>query len=275
MSISFAVTAYNEMSEGRLHGQRILDCIQAALEHEAVDEVVVMDDGSDDYNQLVELLTGQTHDLKLKLWHNVTNFGVFVNKIEAVILCSGDWVITSDSDNIMDKAFIDRVVALDKKSDTWYCSSFAKTHFEYRELVGLYDLSSIHTMLGKPLGECCGNTGNQTVHRKSFIEVFGKFCGERADLLLPNWLGLSETQRKDKYWRLVFDACDSLILNMQWLYAGNRIQVTEGLEYDHYYAAGPEGNYTRAPVEKGRLGEILVKELRERSMAANDDGVSS
>ncbi len=269
MSISFAVTAFNEMSEGRLHGQRIADCIRAAIDHPAVDEVMIIDDGSEDYDRMADKVF-QHHPPcgVVTVGTNPENLGVFGNKIEAVADCRGDWVITCDSDNVMDKEFIDRIAGMDKQPDTWYCPSFAKTHFDYRELIGLYDLANIHTMFDKPIGNCCVNTGNQTVHRESFMKVFGRFRGQRADLLLPNWLELTETQRKDKYWRLVFDACDSLILNMQWLYAGNRMQVTERMEYDHYYAEGPEGNYTRSPVEKGKLGELLVKELRERSMGA-------
>ena len=287
MSISFAVTAYNEMSEGRLHGERILACIRAAEEDKRIDEIVVVDDGSSDYPELMHLL-GMLKCPKFHLYGVKENLGVFGNKIEAVALCNCDWVITCDSDNSMGKGFFDAVLKMRKHpteslrsdssfptiniwasppgfADTWYCPSFAKTHFDYRELIGEYDLANIHTMFETPIGNCAINTGNQTVHRESFMEVFGKYRGQRADLMLPNWLGLSEEQRKEKYWRLVFDACDSLILNMLWLYAGKKLQVTEGMEYDHYYASGPEGNYTRSPVEKGKLGEILLEELKARS----------
>lgn len=263
--ISFAVTAFDEMSEGRLHGQRIVECIQAAMDHPAVDEVMIVDDGSDDYGQLVEKVLHYPPGGHLTIYQNNQNLGVFGNKLEAVAQCAGEWVITCDSDNLMDKQFIDKIVSLEKEPDTWYSPSFARTHFDYRGLVGQYSLETIAGMMDKPLAACCLNTGNQTVHRERFMQVFGEYRGQRADLMFPNWLNLLPEQRPMKYWRLVFDACDSLIFNMEWLTSGGKLHVVDGLEYDHYYAAGPEGNYTRAPEEKGQLGELLFEELRRRS----------
>jgi glycosyltransferase involved in cell wall biosynthesis len=267
--ISFAVTAYNEMSEGRLHGQRILDCIRAAQDHPAVDQVMIVDDGSDDYDQLVEKVFHCPRYGVVTIYQNNQNLGVFGNKLEAVAQCTGEWVITCDSDNVQDKTFIDKIVSLEKTPDTWYCPSFAKTHFDYRGLIGEYSLGTIAEMMEKPLAACALNTGNQTVHRGRFMEVFGKYRQQRADLMMPNWLNLTADQRQEKYWRLVFDACDSFIFNMEWLTSGGKLHVVEGLEYDHYYAAGPEGNYTRSPEEKGKLGELLFAELYRMGLAAH------
>ena len=278
------------MSEGRLHGQRILDCIRAALDHPAIDEVVIVDDGSDDFEQLDKHLLRNCGG-NLRLIRNKENLGVFGNKIVAVAQCSGDWVITCDSDNVQDKAYIDRVVqliagyeervkmtvpthflvnvfCLPAEPSTWLCPSFAKTHFDYRELIGLYDLAGLARILREPMFQCECNTGNQTVHRESFMRVFEKYRGQRADLLYPNWLNLTPEQRPVKYWRLVFDALDSFILNMTWLLAGNRVHIVEGLEYEHYWSGGDESNYARSPKEKDDLGAILFKELEAKCLAA-------
>lgn len=260
--ISFAVTAFNEMSPGRLGGGRILACVAPAQAHPGVDEIVVVDDGSDDFPQLQQLLQGYA---KVHLHRNMPNRGVFGNKIEAVARSRGDWVITCDSDNVMDKDFLDRVIHHDRNPYVWYCPSFARPNFDYRHLVGSYDRVNIGPMIERPLAACAINTGNQTVHRETFMQVFEPYRGNRADLILPNWLRLSDEERPKHYWRLVFDANDSCILNMLWLQAGNALTILKGLEYDHYYAAGPEGNYTRSPIEKEKLGLILLDELRRLS----------
>ena len=262
---SFAVTAYNEMSAAQLHGQRLLDCIRPAQNHPAISEIVVVDDGSEDFEQLADLLRREP---KVTFHHNPVNRGVFGNKIEAIARAAGPWVITCDSDNLMKADFIDKILAMPLEPHTWYCPSFARTHFDYRSLIGKYDLSTIGQILDRPMGACCLNTGNQIVCRETFMGVFGKYRGQRADLMMPNWLNIPESEREKRYWRLVFDACDSFILNMEWLTAGNRMHVVEGLEYDHYYGEGEESNYARAPKQKTVLNDKLMQELRQRSGTA-------
>jgi len=256
--ISFAVTAYNETVRPQ-NRPRILECIRTAQQHDAIGEIVVVDDGSEDYDRLAELLDGQP---KVRLYHNPTNRGVFGNKLEAIARATGEWVITCDSDNRMDRNFIDWIAGcLNKKPDTWYCPSFAREDFDYRGLIGNYDVGEIARILHQPMFRCCANTGNQTVHRDSFMEVFGAYRDKRADLMMVNWLELPEDVRKEHHWRLVFDACDSFIFNLGWLVAGNRLCIGEGLEYQHYRTNGAESNYARAPADKGKLEAMLFSVL--------------
>jgi glycosyltransferase involved in cell wall biosynthesis len=268
MSISFAVTAYNEMTEGRQHGGRLLECIQAARSHPAVGQIVIVDDGSEDWQELAEFLDrslGRKGWGKVKLYRNAQNLGVFGNKLEAVALCTGDWVVNCDSDNLMDANYLDMVVSLKKNPDTWYCPSFARPEFDYRGLIGRWDLASIQDFLPRDFSECCLNTGNQIVHRESFMKVFGGYRGRRFDLMLPNYMGLPVDERTKHHWRLVFDAKDSLIFNMLWLSSDGVLEVVPGLEYSHYYTSGPESNYARAPAEKDKLNGVLIGELKRWS----------
>jgi len=258
---SFAVTAFEETCDARRQGRRLLETLAPAQAHEAIDEIVVVDDGSSDYERLGGFLDGQP---KVNLYHNVENRGVFGNKIEAIARAKGEWVITCDSDNQMGPAFLNTVTALAIDSGTWYCPSFGKPKFDYRHLIGRYNLANIRGIMDKSMFECAMNTGNQTVHRGRFMEVFEKYRGRRADLMMPNWLNLQEGEReKVDPWRLVFDACDSFILNLEWLKAGNRMKIVEGMEYDHYYSGGPESNYARSPKEKEDLSRLLIAELRQ------------
>ena len=94
--ISLAVTAFREMSEAQLFGRRLQRCIQSAQEHDAVSEIVIVDDGSDHFDKLEALLRDQA---KVKLYRNQSRMGVFTNKVEAVLSATGEWIITCDSDN--------------------------------------------------------------------------------------------------------------------------------------------------------------------------------
>ena len=257
MSVSFAVTAFREST--RDDGERLLRCLEPARAHPGIHEVVVVDDGSDDYGWLSGLLGSA---LKVAIYHNPENQGVFGNKIEAVARSTGDWVITCDSDNLMRADFIDKILSLDKLPHTWYCPSFARPKFDYRRLIGDYDLAGLERILDEPMFQCACNTGNQTVHRKCFMDTFQKYRGRRADLMMPNWLNIPEAERSTHHWRLVFDALDSFILNWTWLQDEGRLHIVDGLEYDHYWSGGDDSNYARSPQEKDDLGAALFKELK-------------
>ena len=116
MSTSFAITAYNEMSPQRGSGAKILRCLKAAQNHPGIDEIVVVDDCSEDCDGLEHLLRGQA---KVSLFRNPHNYGVFGNKLEAIARATGDWVITCDSDNSMDSTFIDKVLSLATDQSVW------------------------------------------------------------------------------------------------------------------------------------------------------------
>ena len=259
--LSFAVTAYQEMTPVRRGGNRLLEAIAAAQQHDSVAEIVIVDDGSDDFDELEAFLNGQP---KVHLYHQPENQGVFGNKLEAVARATCDWVVTCDSDNRMSAEFIDTINRIDKQPECWYCPSFPRPDFDYRHLVGDHDLAAFAGMSHLPRLDCLGNTGNQTVHRESFMEVFGQYRGQRADLMMPNWLDLGPEQRPMKKWRLVFDALDSFIFNLQWLLAGNRLYVMPGLENEHKRTAGAVSNYARSPDEKEDLSRKLMEVLREQ-----------
>ena len=252
--ISFAVTAYNEMTKERKYGANLLRCIRAAQEHDQIGQIVIVDDGSADYDHLVDLLADEP---KVHLYHNHENQGVFSNKLEAIASCPEGWVITCDSDNCMNKKFIDLLANRPKNPSTWYCPSFASPKFDYRPFIGSYDLKEIGKIIHDPMFDCLINTGNQTVYRRTFMRVFGKYRGLRADLMMPNYLGTPRSARGDMYWRLVFDANDSFIFNLEWLLAGNRLNVARHLEYEHYWTLQDESNYIRAPREKKQLRHKL------------------
>jgi len=267
MSISFAVTAYNEFTEPQRYGERLLDCISAAREHPAVDEIVIVNDGPAGLNEVTEMLKDMP---KVKLFSNPIRMGVFCNKIEAVARCTGDWVITADSDNFMDAAYIDHIVGLERNDLTWYSATFAKPQFDYRRLAGRWDIGSIMGFFVTPIAACAVNTGNQTVNRAEFMQVFERFRQvRRFDLMLPNYMCLSEEERQSENWHLCYGACDSILINIEWFLRGGTLEFCKGLEYDHGVHVDKSGsNYDRAPADKERLAATLRQHLSAGTLQA-------
>jgi len=265
--LSFAVTAYNEMTEPQQFGQRLLNCIAAARDHPAVNEIVIVNDGPAGVGEIADMLKDIP---KVKFFGNEVRQGVFTNKIEAVAWATDDWVINCDSDNVMDADYIDRVISLPLDPMTWYCPSFAKPQFDYRRLVGRYDLQTIASgnFFDALIAACAINTGNQVVNRAGYMKVFSRFRGiRRFDLLLPNYLVLTEGERQSEDMHLAYGACDSILLNIEWLLNGGTLEFCGGLEYEHAVHVDKSGsNYDRAPVEKEHLAAILRRHLAEGTL---------
>jgi len=259
--ISFAATAYQEMTEPQKFGQRLLDCISAAVDHPAIGEVIISNDGPAGLEEVTEMLEGMP---KVKLYSNEKRMGVFTNKVEAIARATGEWVITCDSDNVMDAAYIDHIAGLTRDPKTWYCASFARPQFDYRRLVGRWDIDTIRGFFDTLIAACAINTGNQTVHHGEFMRVFERFRNvRRFDLMLPNYMNLPEDQREEEDWHLAYGACDSILLNMGWMLAGGTLEFCKGLEYEHTVHADKSGsNYDRAPAENtDRLALTLRQHL--------------
>lgn len=257
MKASFAVTAYQETTRG---GPSILECIADAVDHPLIYEIVIVDDKSSDFKNLVNLLKDIP---KVKVFQNPNNLGVFGNKLSVISKCSYDWVINSDSDNIFDTKAINKVLNLNLDPMTWYCPSFAKPEFDYRQYIGSYNITNIKALLELGgLANCFVNTGNQTVNRLEFMKVFKQYLNQRADLNMPNYLNISERKRSDRYWQDVFNACDSLIFNYEWIKNNGTLEIVEGFEYFHFWTGGPDSNYNRAPKEKSLLNDLLLKNLK-------------
>jgi hypothetical protein len=79
-------------------------------------------------------------------------------------------------------------------------------------LVGIYDAENTKDNIQRPLFECMLNTQNFFVHRESYINVWK----DQSDI----------------------NGADSIFFNYLWLKSGRKIQVVEGLEYEHVVHRG-------------------------------------
>lgn len=265
MSLTLAITAFRETQ--RSDCRWLLESIEPALVSDAVDEVLVVDDGSEDWDETVAVLA-ELNDPKLNLFHFGTNQCVFGAKIASVCHSTSDWVQLCDSDNIMGIDHLMRVRELTRTGDcnVWYSASYAKPVFDYRHLASdvPYTMREFAGLIGQARFDCLANTGNQCVNRVVFDNLFRRFLGKKTHLEFPSdWLNVPDMPLKDSEdYRQTFNALDSFLLNLFWLRHGGRIHVVPGLEYFHRVTEKKQdSNYNRAPDYKDRFGRHLIQVL--------------
>lgn len=253
--ISVAVTAYNESGRGEFVWIR--QCISPASESDLVREIVIVNDATLDYAPLCYAIDQIP---KVTMRQNAERLHVFGNKLESVYQASSEWVLLCDSDNIMAEDYYDRLRALQPwEPYKWYCASFARPDFDYRGLIGEWDLYSVEQLVKLKHAWCFLNTGNQFVNRDQFLSIFGHLRGKRFDLEQPNYFDAED--REDEKWFLAYGAQDSIYLMKEWLIAGRSVECVQGLEYDHRTGQGKLSNYNRASKEKITLGPVYYLEM--------------
>ena len=177
--LSLCVTGYKETER---HGcDWIKECLAPAIDEPLVREIVVVNDGTSDWT---ELATAIRDVPRLRFVQNPERLHVFGNKLESVWQATSDWVLLSDSDNVMGPDYYRTLEALQPwNPDTWYCASRAGTSFDYRPFIGTWALPEFLGII--PLDPsvfwCLCNTGNQFVNRDTFLSMFGHLRGKRFD----------------------------------------------------------------------------------------------
>ena len=256
-TVSLCVTAYNEWLRGECRWIR--ECLQPACDSDFIDEIVVVNDGTDDFDKLTDMLS----DLpKLRLTQNPSRLHVFGNKVESVYRATSDWVLMCDSDNIMDGQYYETLLKhAPWDADTHYCADQAKPIFDYRAFRGEWGVADIASVFSKhpDMFWCLVNTGNQFIHRETFLDLFGGFRGKRLDLEQPDYFNAED--RDDEKWFLAYGANDSFFILKTWLMSGKRVHVVPGLEYDHRIGDTITSNYERGPKEKTEISPIYFAEL--------------
>jgi glycosyltransferase involved in cell wall biosynthesis len=186
-------------------------CFEQVLNDERVQEVIICDDNSTDgsYERLEEFYKDND---KVFVYQNKERLKVHGNKMMSIKHALCDWCILFDSDNIITKGYIDKIYSLLWDSDTLYQPSFAMPHFDYRNLVGVYDKSNTKHNVHRPLFECMLNTQNFFINRDEYLKA---------------WEDKSE-----------INGADSIYFNYLWLKMGNKIDVVQGLEYEHVVHRG-------------------------------------
>ena len=200
---SLAITTYNRATW-------TIESFAQVLDDPRILEVVIMDDASTDgsFHELHK--TFRLHD-KVILVQQIRNRGMSWNKFSAVSRCTNSWVILFDSDNIIDKAYLDAIPEkLDSK--TIYCPSFARPQFDYTAFSGFrFNKDNIKDRIEEPFFEQLLNTSNYLVPRDKYCRVYQEDSSVKGS--------------------------DTVYFAHLWLKAGNWFEVIPGMEYFHRVGA--------------------------------------
>jgi len=206
MNYSLAFTTYNSAE----YMLRQLEKDYFKMSGGLVDEIVIQDDFTNDYNILIEKQTE-----KIKVFQNPKHTYPLLGRVNLLNNCKNDWVILMDSDNFLNEKSFETLNSFTPESGTIYVPGFAHPEFNFRSQYGdtTIDLKLAAERLGQPgvnWMDVLLNTGNFLVPRKEYLEV-------AKDI--------------DPY----FSACpyEVIYFNYLWLKSGRVLYCNKDYEYEH------------------------------------------
>jgi glycosyltransferase involved in cell wall biosynthesis len=214
-AVSLAVAVFNRPT-------LVIKALARPLRDPRIDDIVVHDDGS--APDQFEIMARNLRDLspKIRIQCSRINEGPLHAKFRAVEGCRNPWVILLDSDNAIERAYVNAIFALERwDEDTIYCPDFARPHFDFRTFDGQrIDLAAARRLLLAPNRRqimTLLNTGNYFLNRARYLSA------------------LSESVR----YRI--NAVDVLAANYMWLRTGGVLELVHGMSYQHL--VHPDSHY--------------------------------
>lgn len=205
-----------------------------------IDQIVIVDDCSELglwHEVTKHLIEKYRMNYKFFIKRNIFNIDCYKNKFRANSLSRNTFNIILDSDNRIDKDYIDRLFAIPEwDPDTLYASTFAMPQFDYRAFEGLtVTKENVAEYMDKPMFETALNTFNCFIHRDNYHAVFDPEANPVTS--------------------------DSIYFCMLWLEAGKKIYFVPGLQYEHRVHDGShyQNNNKRTP--EG-FHEMIIQKLK-------------
>lgn len=126
--IALSVTHFNRLP-------LLLECLAYPLTDPRIGEITICDDASTDGSwEKMQLLLNHP---KVRLFRNVRNLDCYANKAQVLQHTALPWTILLDSDNVIDKTYLDTLYALPAWDPrTLYAPVFAQPLFDYRVFAG-------------------------------------------------------------------------------------------------------------------------------------------
>lgn len=235
--ISICLTNFNR-------SKLLFESISNVLMDERVNEVVISDDCSRD--EIFQSVVWYFKEFpKVRIYRNESNLDCYRNKAKALELATNDWCILFDSDNIMDKSYLDKIetmVIAGLSPRTIYTPSFARPHFDFTSvsgvnisranIAGLVHSDKVTTML---------NAANYFVNRHEYLKVFNPDIDPVTS--------------------------DSIYMMSRWLEAGNTVYVVPDLSYQHRVNnhGSEEGSHYGANVRRTPSGfhDGIISKLKQ------------
>lgn len=243
--VSVALTVYNRSTMA-------LEAVRRVVADPRVAEIVVSDDASEpsEYRRLCALLAELGP--KVRIHRNDRNRGPLWNKHHAVSLCTSEFAILFDSDNVLHPAYLDCLFkAAPWRRDFFYCAEFARPRFDLRLFGGVtLDLAlARRAMLRDPRDrriDVLLNVGNHLVPVREYGEAIGPFRDVRVHV-------------------------DAFAASYLWMRGGGRLHVLKGLSYDHRMHDGSYSQATREDTTR-EIAEIRGAILAERPWPVGEEG---
>lgn len=225
--ISLCLTNYNRL-------ELLLKSFADVYDDERIGEVVISDDASDIeiYNELKRITDTMP---KVKLYRNENNMDCFLNKAISITLARNEYCILLDSDNHIDKSYIDKIYEHEWEENIALMPDWAMPLFSYTDYSGLViTKDNVSQYIDKPMLETCLNCANYFVNREFYLNVFN----DSVDPVTS----------------------DSLWQNYNWLLNGGKIHIVSGLRYEHLVH---ELSHYRNNVHRtGTFREELIEKIR-------------
>lgn len=206
MKYTLAFTTYNSAD----YIERQLSNDFFAMSSGLVDEIVIQDDCSEDYNKLKSKETEN-----IKIYQNSKRMLPLLGRVEMLKNCKNDWVLLMDSDNFLTQKSFDALNSFIPEPGVIYMPGFAHPDFDFRSQYPdtFIDLKLAANRVGQPGVNWINvllNTGNYLVPRLEYLEV-----SKTIDPQLPAC------------------PCEVLYFNYLWLKAGKRFYCKSDYEYIH------------------------------------------
>jgi len=185
------------------------------LDHPAVEEVVVFDDGSspEEFHLLCKNISVLNPDRRVLVERRDENRGALATKIDAVSVAKSEWVLVLDSDNTAFRGYLNVLQSVaNRDPDVIYCSPFAFPYFSFRPFAGKafsFEECCVLTRGGELRRVFIINDGNYLVHRETYLQRIGPLAG------------------------LACNAADVMVANYKWLSDGGRLHVLDRGAYHH------------------------------------------
>lgn len=219
------------------------------LNHPAVEEVVIVDDGSreEEYRALVEFVESLECGERVRVFRREENRGALLTKLECVERCGAEWVLVLDSDNTAFQGYLDALGGIRQpEAPNFYCASWAWPLFPFHNFEGgkiNFEKACESTRSGLLKRVFIFNDGNYLVNRRAYMNSV-KGIG-----------------------RIASDVADVMVVNYNWLSGGGSLQVLPGVSYFHRVDASSFWNRT-AEESKQRVLEVYGLLTANRRMEA-------
>lgn len=206
-------------------------------EDERVSEIVIVDDASE--MEIYEDLKSMADCLpKVKLYRNIFNKDCYFNKLTAISYSNNPFAILLDSDNKIDKSYLDRIFEIEEWDErTIYTPSFAAPNFDFRPYENLLvTKENVAEYVDKPMFQTCLNAANYFVSKDGYTSVWDNDTDPVTS--------------------------DSIYIAYRWLESGRKIKIVSGLTYQHkvHEQSHYQNNIHRTPAG---FHESILQKLRQ------------